>query len=1007
MTDKDHLPHRVAAGDPRFGRLIDRARTVDFRFDGARLSGLEGDTLASALMANGRRVVARSFKLHRPRGILGIGSEEPNALVSVGEGPSRTPNLRATMVPITPGMVAESQNRFPRLDRDWGSLADRIRPLLPAGFYYKTFKAPARLWPRYERLIRAMAGLGRAPEGSDPDRYEHVQLAVDVLVAGGGLAGLAAAEAAAAQGLTVLLADENPRLGGIADGYDGAIEGRPVLEWVRGRVAALAALPNVHLLPDATVAGLYGHGHAWIVERLRPTSAPRGGLPAPAERLWKLRARATVIATGAHEKPLVFPENDRPGIMLATAARLHLRRYGVAPGDTVVVATSGDEGYRTAMDLRAAGVDVERIVDLRLFPNSSLADIGKATGLPVTLGSAPLEARTVWGGASIDGIRVQNRLTIEGPATTREILCDTVLMSGGWSPAAQLAGQLGARLVFDEGIGAFRPGAMPAGVFAAGGANGRFDAVSALSDGYAAGDRAAGHVRGEAAPPHPRPTVEITQDPPAEVIGMLPDNPRRSDEMRAFVDFQNDVTVADLALAVREGYASPEHAKRYTTAGMAPDQGKTGGANTALILSRIKGEAPEAAAHTTFRPPYAPVTFGVIAGPRRGDGYLARRRSPLEAAMAASSPPTEPVGLWRRPACYPRAAESQEDAVRRETLAARTGCGIMDASTLGKFLVDGPDAATFIDRVAATDIAGLGIGGTRYVLFLDEAGFVIDDGIVGRLAATRYLVTTTSGGAERMAAWLERWRQTEWPDLDVHVYDETERWAQVLLSGPAAEEAFTALPGGTTVLAQGRSMAEGMLGETPVRVMRSRFTGDPSLEVAVPAGFGPALWTALLMAEGRRPLTPFGLLTLERLRLEAGNIAVGHETDGAVTARDLGLAALVSTRKQDFIGRHGIGRAELVRPGRRELVGIVPEDMEAVPPPGTPLLDDAEAPVPRRMAGHVTSSGFSPVLARGVALALVEAGSTRIGSTVRFVDGGKTHTARIMRGDFRTGARAP
>lgn len=992
-------PYRLAPDiASRFGRLIDRSTPLDFRFDGKPLTAFEGDTIASALLGNGLKIVGRSFKLHRPRGVLGLGPEEPNALVAVGEGAEHTPNLRATMVRITPGMVVESQNRWPSLRHDVGGLANHIKPLLPPGFYYKTFKWPAKLWPLYERFIRKAGGVGRAPSEAARDRYEHVHLHVDVLVAGGGLAGIAAAEAAAAAGLTVLIAEETPRFGGIVDGYDGSVDDMPVLDWVRSRVAALAALPNVHLLPQASVVALHEDGYAWAVEHLSPSS----GEGVPRERLWKIRARETIVATGAHEKPLVFPDNDRPGIMLATAARLHLRRYAVSPGRNAVLVTAGDEGYRTALDLQAAGVDVEVVVDLRLRPNSPMVDIAKAMGIRVTHGSAPVGVRAIWGGATVDSVTIANRLVIEGPALKREVFCDTVLMSGGWSPAAQLVGHLGNRLPFDPALGAYRPGELAPGLQVAGAANGSFNASDVIEDGRRCGEIAGARIVGKK-PNRSNPiarSVEVTRDELAEPVGMLPHRASRAEQARAFVDFHNDVTVGDLRVATNEGYADAEHMKRYTTLGLGTDQGKTTHANSAIVLAALRGVEPTQQAHVTFRPPWTPVSFGVIAGSRQGLSFRPSRRTPVEGITRHNHPPVEPVGLWRRPACFPQPGESTEDAIRREVRAVRSGAGILDASTLGKITVAGADARRFLDLMLATDIGDLTPGRTRYVLLLTDHGFVIDDGMVACIAENRFLLTTTSGRAEQTRSHLERWRQTEWPDFDVQMVDETERWGQILLSGPKARVVLEHIHGTADLLASGASYVEGRLGDIACRIMKARFTGEASFEIAVSSGHATALWRKL----AGHGATPFGVETLERLRLEAGNISVGHETDGTVTAQDLGLGHMFSDRKADFIGKHGAGRPDLTRKTRKQLVGLLPKTGGTVPAPGTQIVETpAAATPPRRTSGHVTSSGFSPTLGRAVALALLEDGRARMGKTVSFFHAGEAREAVVAHPAFLKG----
>lgn len=988
----------VDNGDGRFGRLIDRGKPLNFTFNGKRLQGVHGDTLASALLANDVAVVSRSFKFHRPRGIVSIGPEDPNGLVESGSGGRRTPNTPAATLLVHEGLAAASQNAWPSVKIDAASLLDRIRPALPPGFQHKTFKWPSKAWPFYEHAIRKLGGIGRAPAVHDLDRYEHVHAHADVLVVGGGIAGIAAAEAASAQGLSVVLAESSWRLGGIADAYDGNIDGQPILDWIRDKAAALAASGNVHILTSAEVTGLYDHGLALIAERL---PAPQTGPEAdnvPRERLWKLRARTVVLATGALEKPLVFPENDRPGVMLAASARLFMRRHAVTPGSRVVIATSGDEGYRTALDLEAAGVEIVRIVDLRLMPNGALFHVAKSRGHSIALGSAPVSTKSTWRNAPLSGVTIANRLTVDGPALQTDIACDTLLVSGGWAPAPFLVGHLGARLRFDPELGGYRTDVLPQGLFVAGAANAAFDVGAAIEDGWRAGTQACAHARGVEPGPHRTPVIDATQDDAADAIGALPDISTVPERLRAFVDFQNDVTVGDMEIAVREGYETPELLKRYTALGLGPDQGKLAVANAGAILPRLTKSDPASAAHTTFRPPWTPLTFGAVAGARRGELFRPVRATPLSPAFQDTE--IEPFGLWNLPSAFPSRDETREAAVRREVRAVRNGIGIFDASSGAKIAVCGADAAAFLERMSATEIADTPIGKSRYALFLDESGFVKEDGVIARLADDRFLLSTGIGRAAPLTAWFERWRQTCLNELDVVIVEETERWAQILLAGPRVPELLMQIPGDIDISQfTVDSFAEGEIFGVPGRALASRYTAGSEIEISVPSGYGLSLWNFLLDAGQKLGITRFGTEALHRLRLEAGAFDLDRETDGTVTPYDLGLADLVTSRK-GFVGREGLERPALTLPNRRHLVGILMEDRTLVPPPGAHLVIDPDHAPPRRTVGHVTSSGYSPTLRRSVALALISNGERHLGEEVFIVMSGEGRAAKISSTDF-------
>lgn len=982
----------------RFGRLIDRSKPLDFSFNGRKLKGFAGDTLASALLANDVSTIARSVKYHRPRGITGIGMEEPNAVVEIGQGALRTPNQNAVKVPLQQGMTVHSQNAWPSLRFDLASLLDVARPLLPAGFQYKTFKWPVKAWNLYERSIRKLGGIGRAPELADPDRYEHVHVFADVLIVGGGVAGIAAAEAASAEGLKVILAETSSRLGGIVDAYDGRIEGLSALDWTRKKAGALAASGNVHILTQTETIGLYDHGLAVLIETLDPARNGAEAGNVPRQRLWKLRVKSIVLATGAHEKPFVFPENDRPGVMLATSARLYMRRYGVSVGTRVVIATTGDEGYRTAADLTAAGVEIARIVDLRLSPDSPLFYITKSQGRSISVGSAPVSTRKGRGGR-VSGVTIANRLTVDGPALRNDVSCDTLLVSGGWAPMPNLAGHLGARLAFDAERGCFSPDELPAGLFVAGAANARFDLGAAVEDGFRAGMEADAHVRGvDAGAPRTLESIDITHDDPPDAVGALPDISTPKERLRSFVDQQCDVTVGDMEIAVREGYGAPELMKRYTGLGLGPDQGKSVAANAAMILPRLARTDPADAEHTTFRPPFSAVTLGALAGARRGELFRPTRSTPLTPLFKDAI--MEPAGLWSLPVAFPHAGEALEAAVRREVRAVRSSIGMFDASAGAKIEVFGTGALEFLEHLSATDLGDIAAGSSRYAIFLNEAGFVMEDGVIARIAEDRFLVATGITQAAPLIAWFERWRQRVWDDLDVRVMYETERWAQILLAGPRVPELLSRVPGDIDISSFSvDSFAEGEIFGTPARALASRYTASAEVELSVASGYAPALWTYLLEAGADLGITRFGSEAMHRLRLEAGAFDPDRETDGTVTPFDLGLGDLVSSRKE-YVGRAGLERPALTLANRRHLVGILMDDRALVPPPGTHLILDPEEPAPRRVVGHITSSGYSPTLRRSIALALVSAGEQHLGQTVYVLMSGDGHIAHIAAPDF-------
>ncbi|MFD2236918.1 sarcosine oxidase subunit alpha family protein [Aureimonas populi] len=960
---------------------IDRSRTLGFTFDGKRYEGHPGDTLASALLANGVHLVGRSFKYHRPRGILSAGSEEPNALVRIDRGPGRAePNNRATVVELHEGLRAESQNRWPSLAFDVGAVNDALGQLFTAGFYYKTFMWPKGFWDRlYEPVIRHAAGLGRAPDEKDADRYASRYAHCDVLVVGAGPAGLAAALAAGRAGAKVMLVDEQAEMGGslLAEGH-ASVEGRPAQDWPQAVRGELSAMDNVTLLPRTTAIGYYHQNMIGLCQRLTDhLAAPPSG--APRERLWRVRARQVVLAQGAIEKPLVFAGNDRPGVMLAGAARAYLNRYGVKVGERALVVTSHDSAWDAAFDLAEAGVRIAAILDLRAAVPQALADRARALGIEVLAGW------TVSGTAGrlrLSSATVNPLGAVGGAGKGRRIECDCLLMSGGWTPSVHLFSHSRGKLDWNEELQAYLPGEPEEAVRCAGAGAGVFTLEAALSGGAQAGAAAARDAGFEAHAP----VLAAGGVGPAsgEARAELPmaGDPARA---KAFVDFQNDVTAKDLKLAVREGFRSIEHIKRYTTTGMATDQGKTSNINGLAIASGALGRPVPQVGLTTFRPPFTPTSFGAFLGYGQGAHFEVTRKTPIDPWAERNRAVFEPVALWRRARYFPKGGESMEEAVRRECRATRASLGIFDASTLGKIEVVGPDAAEFMNRLYANSWTKLAPGRCRYGLLLGEDGFIRDDGVIGRLAPDRFHVTTTTGGAPRVLATMEDYRQTEWPDLKVWLTSTTEEWAVIALNGPNARKVLEPLVEGIDISAGAfphMSIAQGSILGVPLRLFRVSFTGELGFEVNVPARYGLAVWEKLMEAGGAYDICPYGTEAMHVLRAEKGYIIVGQETDGTVTPEDAGLAWAIGKAKPDFVGKRGLARPDLMAPGRRQLVGLLTREPGTVLEEGAQIVLDPAGTVPMRMVGHVTSAYWSEALGRSIALALVENGRALAGSRV-------------------------
>ena len=958
------------------GGLIDRAQRLKFTFDGKVFHGFAGDTLASALLANGVHLTGRSFKYHRPRGILTAGSAEPNALVAVWRDAARyTPNLRATQVELYEGLQAESQNRWPSLACDVGAFNGLIAPFIPAGFYYKTFMWPRRFWKSvYEPLIRARAGLGRAPTGADPDRYASRYAHCDVLVAGAGPAGLSAARAAADGGARVILCDEQPQFGGsLLTDADAVIGGRPAGVWLRETLAALVQNTRVILLPRSTAFGYFPHNLIGVNEKLTDHLAATPP-HMPRERLWQIRAREVVLATGALERPLVFPGNDRPGIMLAGAARTYLRRYGVRCGSRAVIVAGCDAAYQAALDLHAAGVRIAAIADPRLNCDGPWREAARHAGLPL---QEPMTVLGTRGRLRVSAVHL-GRIDGHGAVSSGPtVSCDLVLMSGGHTPCVHLFSQSRGKLRWGEALQAFIPGAAAERERSAGACRGVYALAAVIEDGEGAGRAAAQTLRTAPAANH---TIAAADG----MLGALPGRKQPSGQ-KAFVDWQNDVTSADLALATREGFRSIEHVKRYTTTGMATDQGKSSNLNALAIVAASLGRPIPEVGVTTFRMPYTPVSFGSMASRARGDLFDPVRKTPMHDWAQEHGAVFENVALWKRARYFPRAGEDMHRAVARECVAVRSHCGIFDASTLGKIEVVGADAVTFMNRMYVNSWTKLAVGRTRYGVLLREDGFILDDGVVARTAEDRFHVTTTTGGAARVLALMEDYLQTEWSDLSVWLTSTTEQWAVIAVQGPAAREVLKPLVEDVSLEPDAlphMGVARGRICGVPLLLFRVSFSGELGFEVNVPADFGRAVWDTIFAAGQRHGMTAYGTETMHVLRAEKGYIIVGQDTDGTVTPDDVGLAWAIGQTKADFVGKRSLERPAMRAPQRKQLVGLLCADGNTVLEEGAQVVETPGQNAPMQLIGHVSSSYLSAVLGHSIALALVAGGRARVGQTL-------------------------
>ena len=977
------------------GGRINRDKPLVFTFNGRRLMGYEGDTLASALLANGVDIVGRSFKYGRPRGIMCAGVEEPNAIMQLGGSEAtQTPNIKATEQMLYDGLVCKPVNGWPNVELDIMSVLGRLgSEMMTPGFYYKTFMWPKSLWKTYEKYIRKAAGLGRSPTVPDCDIYDHMHHHADVMVVGAGAAGLSAALSAARRGARVLIADERNEFGGSLLFSRETIDSKPAMQWVADVVNELSHNARVTMLRCATVNGYHDHNFLTISERRTDhlgDHAPHGQVR---QRMHKVRAGSVVLATGAHERPLVFANNDVPGCMLASSVSHYIKRFAVVPGRQLVVVTANDSGYQCALDWLDAGREVVAIVDTRKAPDGTVTDIALQRGITVVTGSAVIEAH---GSKRVCGVTIApiNEAATFVAGDTQYLACDTVVSSGGWSPAIHLSCHTGSRPIWSEEIIGFVPGATTEQRWSAGGINGKTALNDVLAEGTSAGNEAAiaaASGRADSADTNELPGPVTLPDNQtvckAMPVFLLPHTKPSSRAPKQFVDMQNDVTAGGIEMTTREGFESIEHVKRYTALGFGTDQGKTGNINGMAIVARALGKSIAQTGTTVFRPNYTPVSFGVVAGAHTGALFDPQRSTPMHAWHVDRGACFENVGQWKRPWYYPIGNETMEQAIAREQLATRNSVGILDASTLGKIDIQGKDAREFLARVYTNAWAKLQPGHCRYGLMCSDDGMVMDDGVTACLAENHFHMTTTTGGAASVLSWLEIYHQTEWPEMEVYFNSVTDHWATMAIAGPNARKLLSMLTDADVSADSFGFMQwrEATVASVPARIFRISFTGDLSFEINVPSQYGLAVWRALFEAGREFELTPYGTETMHVLRAEKGFIIVGQDTDGSMTPFDINHGwAVANSKPFSYLGKRGMQRKDFLRTDRKQLIGLMTKDPMAVLPEGSQAVRDPAQQIPMTMVGHVTSSYHSATLNRRIAMGVIKDGLARLGESVYF-----------------------
>ena len=960
-------------------KFIDETTRVSFKFNSKNYYGYKGDTLASALIANGIHLVGRSFKYHRPRGIMTAGSEEPNAIVQLNNNSALSePNVRATEVEIYDGLEASSQNCWPSVNFDIGGINNFLSPLLPAGFYYKTFMWPASFWEKYEYFIRKSAGLGKSPAAPDPDIYDHKYIHCDVLVIGGGISGIMAAKTAAQNGLNTLLVEEKPNLGGTTiyqNSEQHKINNQTSSIWLEKEIANLESLDNLEIKTRTSVAAFHGYNFLLARENLTDHLPIKDRTNKVRQRLLKIRAKKVITATGSLERPLVFNNNDRPGILLSSAIKKYIDFYGVSCGEDNVLFTNNDSAYETALSLFKKGIRVKAIVDIREQPSSKIIEEVESNGIKV------YKEYTV---VNTEGYKKINKISImqlskDGQSVIGskiDLDCDCLGLSGGWTPAVHLFTQSGGKLRFRDEDQVFIPNHYPSKQISIGSCNGDFELDEILN---LVPTQLKNFLEIEKTE-YENLSIEISKNLSKRNIWLLPSD-KVLGKTKPFVDYQNDATAKDIKLALREGFRSIEHVKRYTTTGMGTDQGKLGNMHALGIIAETAGVKMGELGTTTFRPPYTPLSFGTIVGRNVGEYFDIFRKTPIHEWHVKNNAEFENVGQWKRAWYYPKTTEDMHQAVQRESKAARESAGILDASTLGKIDIQGTDASEFLNRVYTNAWSKLGIGKCRYGLMLHEDGMVYDDGVTTRLDENHYIMTTTTGGAANVMSKLEDYLQTEWPELDVYLTSVTDHFATISVCGPNSKKIVSKVIPDLDLSDENfphMSFKNAKIDKVKCRVMRISFTGEHSYEINIQASFGKSVWEKCMEAGKEFNITPYGTETMHLLRAEKGFIIVGQDTDATMTPIDLQMDWIVSKKKYDFIGKRSLYRSDTIREDRKQLVGLLTDDPKIVLEEGSQIVEDTNQK-PIEMLGHVTSSYYSPNLNKSIALAVVKGGKTMMG----------------------------
>ncbi len=960
-------------------KFIDETYRVSFKFNGKKYFGFKGDTLASALLANNIHLVGRSFKYHRPRGIMTSGSEEPNAIVQLHDNNERTePNVRATEVEIYEGLEADSQNCWPSVNFDIGAINNFLSPLLPAGFYYKTFMWPASFWEKYEYFIRRSAGLGKSPTKPDPDIYDHKYVHCDVLVIGAGIAGIIAAKVAAKNGYKTLLVDEKPNLGGSTI-YQSSeffkINNQNSSSWLEKEINEIKKLRNLEIKLRTSVAAFHGYNYLLARENLTDHLSIEQRKDKTRQRLLKIRAKKVISATGSIERPLIFDNNDRPGILLSSAIKKYADFFGVACGEKNIFLTNNDSAYEAALSLIQKGINVEAVIDNRDQVDSKLLREVEKNNVKIYKGFTVVNTS---GYKRIKKISIK-QLSKDGQKVVGnkfELSCDCLGISGGWTPAVHLFTQSSGKLKFREEDQVFIPNIYSSDQLSIGSCNGDFTLDEILIN----------------TPKSLKDYLNIknTEYDNLEVLSSTNKSKRNiwllpSDKIlgktKSFVDYQNDATAKDIKLALREGFRSIEHVKRYTTTGMGTDQGKLGNMHALGIISETADTKMGELGTTTFRPPYTPLTFGTIVGRNVGEYFDIFRKTPIHDWHIENKAEFENVGQWKRAWYYPNENESMHQAVQRESKAARESAGILDASTLGKIDIQGSDASEFLNRVYTNAWSKLAIGKCRYGLMLNEDGMVYDDGVTTRLGENHYIMTTTTGGAANVLGKLEDYLQTEWPELDVYLTSVTDHFATISVCGPNSKKIISEVIPDLDFSDESfphMSFKEAKIGKINCRVMRISFTGEHSYEINIQANFGKSVWEKCMIAGKNYNITPYGTETMHLLRAEKGFIIVGQDTDATMTPIDLQMDWIVSKKKYDFIGKRSLYRSDTIKENRKQLVGLLTDNPDEILEEGAQIVADVNKS-PIDMLGHVTSSYYSPNLKKSIALGVVKGGKNMMG----------------------------